>query len=81
MSSSIAFVLQDSQTVVVFYHFPSSVVSCTSGLLRLQLSATSFSSPIVTVLSDYSGYNCFLRFLIKLNGFFGILSFHQHLFI
>jgi hypothetical protein len=37
--------------------------NCTSGLVRLQLSSSIFSSSIVTVLPDYSGYNCFLRFL------------------
>jgi hypothetical protein len=38
--------------------------SCTSVLLRLQLSSSIFSSSIVTVLPDYSGYNCLLRFFI-----------------
>jgi hypothetical protein len=58
--------LQLSSTI-----FPSSIVICTSGPLRLQLSSTSFSSSIVTVLPDYSDYNCFLSFfrLICLNFF------------
>jgi hypothetical protein len=52
-----------SQASIVFYQIPSSIVSCTFGLLRLQLSSSIFSSSIVTVLPEYSGYNCFLRFL------------------
>jgi hypothetical protein len=62
LSSSIAVVLQASQTAVVFYHFSSSIVSCNSGFLGLQLSSTIFSSSIVTELADYSGYNYFLLF-------------------
>jgi hypothetical protein len=66
----IAIVLQASQTGVVFYQFSSSIVSCTSGLLRIQLSSSIFSSSIVTVLPDYSGYNCFLVLFFKFYGFF-----------
>jgi hypothetical protein len=90
LSSSIAVVLQASQTAVFFYRISNSIVSCNSGLLRLQLSSTNIkfncwlyfrtsqasivfyhvSSSIVTVLPDFSGYNCFLRFFIKFNGCF-----------
>jgi hypothetical protein len=42
-----------------------SIVSCTSELVRLQLSSTNFSSSIVTVLQDISGYNHLLHFFIK----------------
>jgi hypothetical protein len=62
LSSSIVAVLQASQTQVVFYQLSSSIVSCTSGLLRLQLSTSIFSISIVTILLDYSGYNCLLLF-------------------
>jgi hypothetical protein len=76
LSSSIAVVLQASQTAIVFYQLSSSIVSCTFGLLRLQLSSSIFSSSIVTVLPEYSGYYCFLRFFnFKFNGCF-FLSFH-----
>jgi hypothetical protein len=51
-----------SQDSIVFYQLPSSIVGCTSGLPSLQLSSSIFSSSIVTVLPDYSGYNCLLRF-------------------
>jgi hypothetical protein len=64
LSSSIAVVLQASQTAVVFYQLSSSIVIYTSGLLRLQLTSSIFSSLITTVLLDYSGCHCFLQFFI-----------------
>jgi hypothetical protein len=92
LSSSIAIVLQTSQTIVIYYkfqvqlqlyfrysqtafvffHFSISNVICISGLSRLQLSSTKFSSSIVTVIQDYSGYNCFLSFFVRFNGFFRV---------
>jgi hypothetical protein len=59
-----------SQASTVFYQLPSSILSCTSGILRLKLSSSIFSSSIVTVLPDYSGNNSFLRFFSKFNGCF-----------
>jgi hypothetical protein len=34
--------------------------SCTSGLLRLQLSSTKFQVQLLVVLLDFSGFNCLL---------------------
>jgi hypothetical protein len=34
--------------------------SCTSGLLRLQLSSTKFQVQLLAVLQDFSGFNCLL---------------------
>jgi hypothetical protein len=34
--------------------------SCTSGLLRLQLSSTNFQVQLLAVLPDFSGFNCLL---------------------
>jgi hypothetical protein len=62
LSISIAVVLQASQTAVVFYQLSSSTVSCTSGLLRLHLSSFIVLSSIVTVLPDFSGFNCLLPY-------------------
>jgi hypothetical protein len=44
LSSLIAVVLQASQTAVVFYNLSSSIVSCTSGFFRLQLSFTNYQT-------------------------------------
>jgi hypothetical protein len=60
-------VLQASQTAVVFYQLPSSIVNCTSGLLRLQLSSTNFHVQLLAVLQDFSGFNCLLP-TFKCNG-------------
>jgi hypothetical protein len=60
LSSSIVAVLQASQTAVVFYHLSSSIVSCTSGLLRLQLSSANFQVQLLAVLQNFSFYNCLL---------------------
>jgi hypothetical protein len=62
LSSSIAVVLQASQTAVVFYHLSSSIVSCTSGHLMLQLSSSIFQVQLLAVLQDFSGFNCLLQF-------------------
>jgi hypothetical protein len=70
LSSSIAVVLQASQTEVVFYHLSSSIVSGTSELLSLQLPSSIFSSSIVTVPPDYAGYNYFLFFSSSMVVFF-----------
>jgi hypothetical protein len=40
--------------------------SCTSGLLRLQLSSTNFQVQLLAVLPDISGFNCLLP-TFKLN--------------
>jgi hypothetical protein len=48
--------------------------SCTSGLLRLQLSYTNYKFQLLAILQDISGFNCLLRFFLyfKFNGvFFG----------
>jgi hypothetical protein len=59
------------QASIVFSQLSSSIVSCTSGLLRLQLSSSIFQVQLLSVLPDYSGYNCFLRFFnFNFNGFF-----------
>jgi hypothetical protein len=34
--------------------------SCTSGLLRLQLSSTNFQVQLLAILPDFSGFNCLL---------------------
>jgi hypothetical protein len=34
--------------------------SCTSGLLRLQMSSTNFQVQLLAVLPDFSGFNCLL---------------------
>jgi hypothetical protein len=70
MSSSIAVVLQASQASIVSYQLPSSIVSCTSELLSLQLSSSIFSSSIVTIPPDYAGYNYFLFFSSSMVVFF-----------
>jgi hypothetical protein len=62
MSSSIVAVFQQFSGFNCLLPFSSSIVSCTSGLLRLQLSSSIFSSSIVTLFPNYSGYNCILRF-------------------
>jgi hypothetical protein len=57
-----------------------SIVSCTSGLLRLQLSSANFQVQMLAVLPDYSGYNCFLCFsfhvlrLFFLGGFILVIN-------
>jgi hypothetical protein len=66
LSGSIAVVLQASQTAVFFYHLSSSIVSCTSGLLRLQFSSTIFQVQLLAVLPDFSGFNCLLP-IVKFN--------------
>jgi hypothetical protein len=37
-----------------------SIVSCTSGLLRLQLSSTNYQVQLLAVLPDFSGFKCLL---------------------
>jgi hypothetical protein len=60
MSSSITDVLQTSQTAVVFYQLSSSIVICTLGVLRLQLSSIIFQVHLLAVLPDFSGFDCLL---------------------
>jgi hypothetical protein len=38
--------------------------SCTSGLLRLQLSSTDFQVQLLGVLPDFSGFNCLSRSIV-----------------
>jgi hypothetical protein len=40
--------------------FSSSIVSCNSGLFRLQLPSTIFQIQLLAVLQDFSGFNCLL---------------------
>jgi hypothetical protein len=63
LSSSIAVILQVSQTAVVLYQLSNSIVSCTSGLLRLQLTSTNFQVQLLAVLPDFSGFNCHLPYI------------------
>jgi hypothetical protein len=46
--------------------FSSSIVSCTSGLLRLQLYSTNYQVQLLAVLMNFSGLNCLLP-ILKLN--------------
>jgi hypothetical protein len=61
-------------------YFQNSIVSCTSGLLRLQLSSTKYQVQVIAVLQNYLGYNYFLRFLKfqVLRLFFPEFSFGYH---
>jgi hypothetical protein len=57
LSSSIAVVFQASKTELVFYQLSSSIDSCTSGLLRLQLSSADFQVQLLAVLQEFLGFN------------------------
>jgi hypothetical protein len=53
----------------------SSIVSCSSGLLWIQLSSNVFQVQLLAVLPDISGYNCFLHFFqFQRFIYFGVLS-------
>jgi hypothetical protein len=58
LSTSIAVVLQASQTAVVFYRFSSSIISCRTSQPKIVM--YHLSSSIVTVILGYSGYNFLL---------------------